>query len=1317
MTKKYLILITAVLLLVLSTASLTLAQDEKPPDYPDSKAFESADGAMAYAPEALWPGPDGFGYLGSEPAYDWVEISSTGTEVLLADDNFGGPFPIGFTFNFYGTDYTDFYIASNGYISLGAGSSTLTNQCPLPNASTPNNIIPIMWDDLDPGDTSDPAYYQSFEAGACPYPGYAGACLVVQYEDYCHYPGGVDCLTAGTFEGILFDDHSIVIQFEDAGVEEGLSSTTGIENNNAAADWGLTYACNVAATITDGLAVQFIPPPPAPDLGESYKEAPELVEWGDPIHYTIEIVNTGELPALSTVLTDVIPYGTEYVADSLTCNLGICWYDEVANTVYWTGTVDAPPAPLIQSAYPPASPSGTPATNLLQFGESNVSGNPVTPASSITAAVLLDQPPNQSNGIFADASCDLCGGAQVLAENFVLGSSVNVGQIVFWTGYYPTDTPIDPDEITVIFHEDAGGLPGTAVYTESGVAYDRVQTGVILFGVHEWMHTLTLATPVALGPGTYWVEIYNDTGFGTDDMFWEVGDLDPANGIPGGAFTFEAPGSNWNFDPGLDLAIQIIAAPVIVEFDVQPLACGITVENEAVVYDPELIGGPVYLNASTDVIGSPFLEEDFELDDGGYVSVGANPWTWGPPPMGPAHSGVNAWSTESPYAPLADYRLESDWLDLTGAPANIELTWFQDIYIESASWDHAYVEITTDEMTYDILWSHTGGTYNSNGWEYKAADISAYAGQLVKLRFRMDSDSSVQYDGWAIDDVAVVIGCAPPDILVDAPPLHAYLVPTSTQTIPFDVCNLGESVLDWSVSELSPTMGIMNMPEDVLWDNGPFVTHPGGGFGGADASALQTALGMITYGFGHQYLLGYHVADDFTIPPGETWTIENIAFYAYQTGSGTISTITGVYLQIWDGPPDDLGSSIIWGDLVTNRMVDTTWTNSYRVLDTGLLDSSRPIMVSTAAVGIVLSEGTYWLDWNSDGTLASGPWVPPVTILGQTTTGNAKQYTTGWADLIDVGPQGLPFVIMGPAFDIPWLSEDPTAGSVFPSFCDMVDVMFDSTGMALGEYYGDLGVNSNDPDTPEITLPVTMTVDLPAIELVKTVGTDPEVCAETDSIQVLIGSEVAYCYTVTNLSEFATLPLHDLVDSELGILLEDVPYDLEPGMSFELIVTATVDVDTTNEATWTAFVNEEFFAEASDSATVDVLWPEIELNKTVGLDPNVCAETDSISVPVGTEVTYCFEVTNTGDETLVLHDLVDSELGALLEDFAYDLAPGASVFITETVAVMEDTVNTATWTAYMDENFFAEASDTATVTVYVEGYWIYLPLITRDTLP
>ena len=45
---------------------------------------------------------------------------------------------------------TQFYVSSNGFLSFGSGSSALTNQCPLPNATAPNNIVALMWDDLYP---------------------------------------------------------------------------------------------------------------------------------------------------------------------------------------------------------------------------------------------------------------------------------------------------------------------------------------------------------------------------------------------------------------------------------------------------------------------------------------------------------------------------------------------------------------------------------------------------------------------------------------------------------------------------------------------------------------------------------------------------------------------------------------------------------------------------------------------------------------------------------------------------------------------------------------------------------------------------------------------------------------------------------------------------------------------------------------------------------------------------------------------------------------------------------------------------------------
>lgn len=110
--------------------------------------------------------------------------------------------------------------------------------------------------------------------------------------------------------------------------------------------------------------------------------------------------------------------------------------------------------------------------------------------------------------------------------------------------------------------------------------------------------------------------------------------------------------------------------------------------------------------------------------------------------------------------------------------------------------------------------------------------------------------------------------------------------------------------------------------------------------------------------------------------------------------------------------------------------------------------------------------------------------------------------------------------------------------------------------------------------------------------------------------------------------------------------------------------------------------------------------PAIELNKTVGTDPSVCATGDSIVVVAGTEVTYCYEVTNSGNVTLTLHDLVDDQLGVLLDDLAYALAPGASAFLTASATITQTTVNTAEWIA-TDGDVSASDTDTATVTISV----------------
>lgn len=198
------------------------------------------------------------------------------------------------------------------------------------------------------------------------------------------------------------------------------------------------------------------------------------------------------------------------------------------------------------------------------------------------------------------------------------------------------------------------------------------------------------------------------------------------------------------------------------------------------------------------------------------------------------------------------------------------------------------------------------------------------------------------------------------------------------------------------------------------------ITGVGTGAGGADVSMLQnTSLLMGTLGVGHQVLNGNRVADNFTVPAGG-WTIDKITTYAYQTGSTTTSTFTALNFRIWNGPPGAMGSAIVFGDTTTNRMTATSFTNIYRVTETTLTNTTRPIMaIEAGGLNVVLPAGTYWLDWQTDGSLGSGPWAPPLTTIGQTITGDAQQLIPPtWANIVDVGAQGLPMTITGTAAGI-----------------------------------------------------------------------------------------------------------------------------------------------------------------------------------------------------------------------------------------------------------------------------------------------------------
>jgi len=199
----------------------------------------------------------------------------------------------------------------------------------------------------------------------------------------------------------------------------------------------------------------------------------------------------------------------------------------------------------------------------------------------------------------------------------------------------------------------------------------------------------------------------------------------------------------------------------------------------------------------------------------------------------------------------------------------------------------------------------------------------------------------------------------------------------------------------------------------LAYTSGPYFSVAGS----PDVSLLEdTTLGMGTYGAGVQISAGNRIAEDIIL--ADDYDVTSMDFFAYQSFTPTAPpTIDAINVQIWDGDPSLGTSSVIYGDDVTNVLTSVVWSGAYRQLESSPNTDRAIHRITVETPGLSLAAGTYWVDWQIGGTAASGPWQPPVAILGQATTGNAMQSIGGvWAPLEDGGTftaQGAPIEVNG----------------------------------------------------------------------------------------------------------------------------------------------------------------------------------------------------------------------------------------------------------------------------------------------------------------
>ena len=335
--------------------------------------------------------------------------------------------------------------------------------------------------------------------------------------------------------------------------------------------------------------------------------------------------------------------------------------------------------------------------------------------------------------------------------------------------------------------------------------------------------------------------------------------------------------------------------------------------------------------------------------------------------------------------------------------------------------------------------------------------------------------------------VEMTVGCA--DIVVTPPSLEVTLCPDATTTLTFTVCNDGFVPLDWELVE-EPAAVKLNgsttapaaaepRPIELKLDaaggtsvetNPPVVDAP---------VTLILDDGSRDNDIGLGGTIEMLWVNRFTPAPTDfPFNLNQIQIYFSSIGLVNVGDdiVLIVYENTTGNADPAVGANFLGAFPTTVQALDT-W-NVYDLATPIFLGGPGDVIVG--AIGMETPGTSYWpasIDqtatqarswagwWN-----ASPPPTPPIlppdnwTLIDAYFPGNWM--VRGYGETAEAG--------------IPWLSEDPTEGTVPPGECTVVEVTFDSTGLAGGVYNGNLVITSNDPDTPEVTIPVTMTVLEPA---------------------------------------------------------------------------------------------------------------------------------------------------------------------------------------------------------------------------------------------
>jgi bacillopeptidase F len=196
-------------------------------------------------------------------------------------------------------------------------------------------------------------------------------------------------------------------------------------------------------------------------------------------------------------------------------------------------------------------------------------------------------------------------------------------------------------------------------------------------------------------------------------------------------------------------------------------------------------------------VGEVYQLWDFEPSANGFIADGAGDWAWSlcrgtGPNWG--HSLQFAWATvpQGSYHDDTTSTLTKTFTLPTG-DNGLYLQWWE--WYETEKDDDEGFVYVNGELKHYV-------TGVSDGWQHVSLNVGDLAGQQVTVNWVFETDESVNYAGWYLDDVAIHGGCPPrPKLVATAHTLQTALCPGATGILTNALCNAGTAPLVWSLTE------------------------------------------------------------------------------------------------------------------------------------------------------------------------------------------------------------------------------------------------------------------------------------------------------------------------------------------------------------------------------------------------------------------------------------------------------------------------------------------------------------------------------------